>query len=64
VTWQHIAEQTVLRARSQSRILLEGRGGPPELFDLGKIWRHFGFRFESQEHLLEHIDYWLTQLAD
>ena len=60
VTWQRIAEHTVARSGSKSRLVLEGPEAPRHLFDLGKICRDFGLRFESEGRLLQHIDHCLA----
>jgi hypothetical protein len=40
-----------------------GEPGGRHLFELDKVRAHFGFSFESEPHLSEHIGYWLSQAA-
>lgn len=61
VTWTHVAEIAVARSGSRSRIVLEGQETPPDRFDLGKVQRHFGLRFESEQRLIAHVEYWLSE---
>ena len=59
-SWERIAQYAIERCNSRSRILLAGDGGPPALFELGKIREHFGLRFDPQHELRAHVDYWLS----
>ena len=53
-TWQHIAEQVVLRMGSSSRVIVEGEVAMHS-FESTKLTERLGLRFESHAAMQEHI---------
>ncbi len=61
VSWQAIAEEAVRLANSKSRVVVQGEGSSPCLFDLAKIREHFGLEFSSAEQITRHLRYLIDQ---
>lgn len=57
VTWESIARQAIGLVGSPSSIRLIGEAEAPNLFNLEKIRTQFGFAFEPEPHLAEHLRY-------
>lgn len=60
VTWELVARRTITACASTSRVVLTGEGAaPPHRFDVGKLERTLGLRFEA----LPLLDAHLTEVA-
>jgi UDP-glucose 4-epimerase len=62
VSWERVAEISKALCQSSSPIILEGEATAPCLFDLGKIERDFGFVFEAESRLREHVAHLLQSI--
>lgn len=66
VSWEQIAQEAIKLTDSKSRILLsdKGYGNEPYLFDVTKIQSEFGFSFNSQEMIVDHLRYLIAHHND
>jgi len=63
-TWAQIAQTAVTLAGSESRISLEDRGRPDPgdmPIDVSRIQETFGFAFQADEHMKEHLQYLINK---
>lgn len=56
-TWESIARQCIDAMNSRSNLIVENVSGPLPTFDVGKIERDFGFRFQTADAIRELIAY-------
>jgi len=61
--WKTIAVEAVGLVGSASRILANDSVETPLLFNVSKIQRHFGFRFDSRQAMTGHLSHLLAQDA-
>ncbi len=64
ISWEEIAKVAILLSGSSSKIVLKDTGysNEPNLFNVTKIERNFGFKFVSQYHIREHLRYLLYRV--
>lgn len=64
LTWESIARKVISLSGSRSTVRLTGSPAAPCLFSLEKIRDKFGFSFEAEPHLTEHLRYLLETVND
>jgi UDP-glucose 4-epimerase len=64
-SWESIAHEAVKLTNSNSKVIVEdkGWGDTPHLFDLSKIERDFGLKFDSTEQITEHLKYLISIMS-
>jgi UDP-glucose 4-epimerase len=63
VSWETIARKAIALCQSKSQLCLEGESRTPCLFNLKKLQDHFGFAFEAEPYLTQHVQYWVSLLS-
>lgn len=64
VSWESIARKVIALTGSSSTIRLTGSPTAPCLFSLGKIRDKFGFTFDAEPYLSEHLEHLIATLND
>lgn len=65
-SWYAIAEETIKRCNSKSRILLEDKNwsDEPLMWDVSDMKKDFGLEFNAWEKIEEHLDYYIQLEAN
>jgi UDP-glucose 4-epimerase len=60
-SWYEIAEETIKKCNSKSRILLEDKGwsDDPLMWDVSDMKKDFGLEFNPWEKIKKHLDYYI-----